>query len=443
MLKKLSSYSLASVWAVLTLTFVGCDPNPNNVGETTITSVPPTTSVPLRVWIVGRVTDPTLVERAWLSGSDQKLEIRVLTSEEYLSEKVCNCDVAIFPSRLLGEMIDRKWLTKLPASLNATDESAPQVPIAWTRQATYGGDVWAVSLGGSIPLVTVSQSAIESASKPEDWESLLSSLALKPPQTATQKIDPTVVDRAALVDRYLAIVGGLSQRSPDYGLLFELQKMKPRLTEPEFVRAAEILLVLSNQTNESAIQSVVGDSSQVWSWINAQTTPAISIVSPALLTPLAAKETGCKSIRIPAKGIGWNTGSGLIASQSASCRQSANATELLRWLRQSETRHTLSTLITGVESATPLFGSDSSAWQATKLATELAANTNIPNELRLPRAEEYRSALADSLLAILSGEKPIADALGEAAAIWQTITESRGRIPQRSDYELSLGLIRN
>ncbi len=62
------------------------------------------------------MSDPSLVERAWLTGSDQKLEIRTLGVDEYLAEKSCNCDVAIFPARLLGELIDRKWLTKLPAA---------------------------------------------------------------------------------------------------------------------------------------------------------------------------------------------------------------------------------------------------------------------------------------------------------------------------------------
>ena len=136
-------------------------------------------------------------------------------------------------------------------------------------------------------------------------------------------------------------------------------------------------------------------------------------------------------------------GSGLLAALSANCRQSARATELLNWLRQSETRHTLSLLIPGIESASPTSGSDSSAWQASTIATALAANANVSSELRLPRAEEYRSALADSLIAILSEDKPIADSLAKAAAAWQVITEARGRVLQRVDYEQSLGLTRD
>ncbi len=426
---------------------MGCESNNSNHNspETSQTVAPPATNVPLRLWIVGQVSDPTLVERAWLTGSDQRLEIRTLSVDEYLSEKACHCDVTLFPSRLLGEMIDRQWLRKLPTKLTVPNESAPQVPATWARQAAYGSDVWAVSLGASIPVVISSASADVSIQASEDWDLLLKSLAIESPTGPTPKIDFAVVNRAALVDRFFTIAGGLTHRSPTYGLLFELQNMKPRLTEPEFIRAAEIMRILSRQASDpaAAMQSVTGDASQAWSWINAQTKPAIAIVSPSLLTTAAAKATGSKPIRLPTKCIGWNTGGGMIAALSASCRQSARATELLNWLQQSETRHTLSPLIQGIESASPTAGSDSSAWRASTIATELAANANLPNELRLPRAEEYRSALADGLMAILSDDKPIADSLANVAAAWQAITEARGRVLQRVDYEQSLGLTRD
>lgn len=422
---------------------MGCDSNSQKPSEAKPT--PPTTStVPLRLWIVAQVSDPSLVERAWLTGSDQKLEIRVLSVEEYLAEKGCNCDVTLFPSRLLGEMIDRKWITKLPSVVAAANENVSQPPAAWTREVSYGGEVWAVPLGASIPLVVVSEPAAEAASKSSDWDELLKSLSIdSKPSTAT-KFDRATINRTALVDRFLVIAGSLTQRSPDYGILFDLQKMRPRLTEPEFVRAAEILISLSQQSSDpsGAIQSIAGDSAQAWTWLNAQTKPAISIVAPGLLDVAAAKLSGCKAVQVPTKSVGWNTGSGLIASLSANCRQSSRATELLNWLKQIETRQALSPLVVGIEPLSPVAGSDSSAWQARGVAMELAANSKIPSELRLPRAEVYRNALCDSLIAALAGEKPIADALSEASAAWQVITDSRGLESQRNDYEQSLGLTR-
>ena len=446
--------------------FPGCDTNRDSAPDSAKTAPATTSNVPLRVWIVGEVSDPSLVERAWLTGSDQKLEIRTLSVDEFLAEKSSACDVAIYPARLIGELLDRKWLTKLPASLNATskdasgddaaNEDAPQVPAAWSRQASYGGDLWAVPLGATVPLAIVNQPAVEptiqAANQATDWNSLLKSLELNAPATnpaetsTASKLDEKAVDRAALVDRFFAIAGGLSDRNPDYGLLFEMQTMRPRLTEPEFIRAAEILLALAQQkssTEVTALQAITGDASQAWSWLHAQKDPAVAIVAPSLLSPDAIKQTGGKALRIPTKWIGWNTGGAPIASLSRNCRQSARATELLTWLRQSDSRQVLAPIILGIEPAAPMAGSDSSAWQAASLAKELATGPSIPSELRLPRAEEYRKELATSLLKILSSEKSIADALSEATTAWQKITETHGRVLQRSEYEQSLGLIRD
>ncbi len=443
MLKFTLPFSLAT--AVLLSCCVGCDPDRAQEVDPSAASAPSTSTVPLRLWIVGQVSDAKLVERAWLTGSDQKVEIRTLTVDEFLAEQACNCDVAIYPSRLLGELIDRRWLTKLPGALTVPDEDAPQVPAGWIRQASYGRETWAVPLGASVPLVIVSPPAIDSASKAEDWDSLLKSLEIATPATPTVKFGEAAVDRAAVVDRFFAIVGGLSERTPDYGLLFELQTMRPRLTEPEFVRAAEILVRLAQQSSSedsAGLSPMVADASRAWTWVQSQTQPAVAVLAPSLLTAEAAKATGGKALRMPAKWIGWNTGSGLNASLSANCRQSTRAAEMLKWLRSSETRQTLAPTICGIESASPIAGSDSSAWQASNLATELIAGADAPNEMRLPRAEDYRHALATNLIAILSGAKTIDEGLGAAAQAWQKITEEQGRVLQRSEYERSLGLVR-
>ena len=431
--------------AVLLSVVVGCDPNRASNSEQQKPAAPATSNVPLRLWIVGEVSDAKLVERAWLTGSDQPLEIRTLTVAEFLAEKSCACDVVVYPSRLVGELLDRKWLTKLPATLSAPVEDAPQVPAGWHRQAVYGTDTWAVPLGASVPMVVVSPPAVEALATVADWDDLLKSLAIEETKKAESAFDKSKVDRVALVDRFLAIAGSLSERTPDYGLLFVLQTMKPRLTEPEFLRAAEILVRLTQQKSSGengSVDSVVADDSSAWAWVQSQTVPAVTVVSPSRLSAEAMKATGGKAIRVPAKAIGWNTGSGLNASLSMNCRQSARATELLTWLRSSETRQTLATLIRGIETASPLAGSDSTAWQATSLSAELTSNGTMPNELRLPRTEDYRAALAESLVTVVSGEKSAKEALEAAADAWQKITEAQGRVLQRSEYERSLGLVR-
>ena len=116
---------------------------------------------------------------------------------------------------------------------------------------------------------------------------------------------------------------------------------------------------------------------------------------------------------------------------------------MLKWLRSSDTRQSLAPTVCGIESASPIAGTDTAAWQASNLASELIAGADVPGELRLPRAEDYRRGLAASLVAILSGAKTIDEGLAAAAAEWEQITEEQGRVLQRSEYESSLGLIRD
>ncbi len=424
----------------------GCNPAKPRMQKTNETETESISSVPLRLWIVSQVSDASMVERQWRTGSDQPLEIRALSVSEFLAEPSCACDVVVFPARTLGELIDRKWVIKLPAALSAPskpEEGGSVQPVIWQKQVAYNGDIWGIPLGVSVPVLVVSQS--DQATLPADasWDELLSSL--KTPELKSVAADVAQVDHDALVDRFFAILGGLVRRPPEYGLLFELQTMKPRLTEPEFLRAANILAQLSAQEGgeHGQGQSVVGDFSTAWSWVANQSTAAAAIVVPSMLTAEAAQQSNCRALRVPPDAMAWNTGSGLIASISADCRQSTRATVLLRWLGLGETRQALAALILGVESAAPLTGSESAAWQAAGLAREMAAGERVTSELRLARSEEYRRTLAEHLLDVISGKSSAADALAATSETWQAITESRGRLVQRGDYERSLGLARD
>ena len=59
MLKPLSTYSLAIVLIWTFVTFMGCESNSNNSAESSKTTPPATSTVPLRLWIVGQVSDPS------------------------------------------------------------------------------------------------------------------------------------------------------------------------------------------------------------------------------------------------------------------------------------------------------------------------------------------------------------------------------------------------
>ncbi len=431
---------------IIASAFTGCTPQPPRSAKSVKSEAEAISTVPLRLWIVSQVSDGSLVERQWRTGSEQPLEIRVLSVSDFLAEPTCACDIVAFPSRLLGELLDRAWVIKLPTALRqpvSAEESGNVQPAMWQKEVAYNGEIWGVPLGTSIPLVVVGSSEPAKSLSNQSWDEFLRSMQI----TAAEpiQVDAATVDQVALVDRFFAIVGGLVTRSPDYGLLFELQTMKPRLTEPEFVKAAEILAQLSSQgvDKEGSDRSAVGSFSESWAWVSSQSSPAVAIAIPSMLTTEVVKESNCRPVRVPPNGITWNTGSGLMASMSANCRQSTRATALLRWLGSSETRQALAPLILGIESAVSISGTDSSAWQAAELTREMAAGERVTSELRLARAEEYRQVLANHLLDVISGNATATEALAATSEAWQAITESRGRLVQRADYERSLGLSRD
>lgn len=439
-----SHHVLRILFCSLLSIFLGCpstqDPELGN--QECTESKPAASAVPVRLWVVSEVSDLETVKRQWKSVSEQPIEIRTFTVIDFLNEKNCDCDAVAYPSRLLGEMIDRNWIIKLPSSLNPklepTNEDSDvtnKVPRAWIRQVDYGGDTWAVPMGCSVPVVVVNSKVPDTLDANADWLKLAQSVGLP---EVKKPIEITKVDRVALVDRFLCLVSALTDRSPEYGMLFDLQTLTPRLTEPEFVEAANLLHRIGSQH-----PSALGGWSESWQWVASSEQPAVTVVAPTLISKSAAEQSNLRALRLPSDPKGWNTGSGLIISISANCRQSARTIELLKWLKTSETRKALAPFMVGIESPVPWFGSDSAAWQATQLNHQLAASSNIPQELNLARTEEYRTALVEQLLSMLEGKQDAATALKLAADQWQIISQARKLQTQRMDYERSLGLKRD
>lgn len=431
-------------------------------------TIPAVSSVPLRVWIAAPLSDPQLFTRQWMSDSEQPLAIRSLTPEELLQQSACECDVLIYPARLVGELVHRDWIMGLPENVTSYRELADNASVdgdsgtpngsqraCETRQAAYAGRNWAIALGCAIPTFVASPPLAQQLSADVvSWNTLLESL---PRSEGALKldIDDTQVDKDALVDRFLAIVATVATRDPTYGLLFDMQTMQSRLKEPEFVIAIDILGALAAQPNGA--EAILGSHSTAWKWSAENEQAALAISSVALIGNEAINAKSGKILRVSgtpepsgaAAGAGndarpalagWNPGGGLNASLASNCRQSSQATWFLGWLRANSTRTALAPLIPGIESQAPRGGVDALSWQARQTIAELTSSGGgISQELRLPAAHRYRQALSDALSKFLQGELDAQAALSEAHAGWQQITSEMGP-SLRDNYEKSLGL---
>ncbi len=457
--------SVTIVCGMLLATMSGCQPtevpSPTDEARDTPAAV---SKIPLRVWIVAPLTKPDLLQRQWLANSEQPLELRSLTVPELLQESQCQCDVLLYPASLMGELIERSWIVKLPSSALPESDSGSEdadlstLPSTWRAQAAYGGEVTGLSLGCAVP-VFVGSSALTTNDGLGHWEDLLAQLHVEANESPQFSFDAADVVSDALVDRFFAIVASLSDRDPGYGMLFDLQSMQARLTDPEYRQAAGIMAALASQPE--GLASILGSHSSAWAWAATQQTQALAVAAPTLLDEQAAAiATGSivsfrsassasedtSSERLTAGATAdrpriawWSTGAGLVASQSSQCRQTNQASACLQWLANPATRNVMATLLPGVEAATPTTGGEALSWIAEQGLAQTITVKGLSLEPRLPATHLYRQTLANELQQFLAGKKNAQQALQSATQRWDEITKNAGPA-QRRNYEQSLNL---
>lgn len=400
--------------------------------------------VPLRIWVISPVVDAERMRRQWLADSNQPVEIQQVSDEVLHGGELPACDVIIYPARHLGDAVRRGIVTRLPSNMlaeetsGASDETSADSGLLPVEQAQvrYAGEDYGLPLGCSLPIL-IASNAMDAGEQRLSWPEILDQLELETP--TPREIDLNTVDMAALVDRFLAIVGTLSDRNPSYGLLFEMQTMQARLKESEFLRATDILEKLSLQAG--GLQAVLGSHSSAWTWACQNEVPAVVIADPLLLNAEAKGLTSGQllAVQSDARIPGWNTGGGLIACLSSNCRQTSQAIRFIRWIREANTRASLAQTMPGIDPSIPPAGADQLSWLARQKLQNVLKNDTVPREPCLPAAHAYRKALGESLIRILSGEQTAEESLAQAERDWNAITKA-SEFNQRNEYENSLGL---
>jgi hypothetical protein len=412
------------------------------------------TQIPLRVWVIGPIDNADALQRHWQSYSEQPVEFQSLSPTPFFESQDCPADVLVFPSRLIGELVYRKWIVPLPNSLSTNAESGvsrksiesdsemesamlQSFPQAMLSAAGYGGVQYGLPLGfSSIQVLSsrtvnaISSADPQMANTKLTWAELKQRLAS--PSDQPTGIEGALVDADALVDRFLAIAVGTTSVNPKYGVLLDLRSMKARLLADEFVFAAELLRALATQPE--GLAALVGSHSTAWQWINETQQPAYALVSPTLLQ-WSNRQLDSAAL-VPITSISYNSGAGMVVSLASRCQQTMQSTRFLQWLIGPRALEVMRTGIPGIVQL-PSRGPDLADRLIESSMRQIEEGLPV-NEPRLPGTYAYRQALAQCLIEMLSGKLSLVAALAEASERWDKISLQINHL--QSEYEKSLGL---
>jgi multiple sugar transport system substrate-binding protein len=454
----------------------------------------PKANVALRVLVVNDLPLSEAIGRLkgeWAERFDGSLTVDVKAWADLADAKSLDADLIVFPTRYLGELCTRGWLRPVRAGvLEGKSLDVDDIfPLARRELVTWGGYVMALPLGVDVPVMSYRTDFYTGSTKlPDTWSSYLKPLvedrgkwerATEPYARVPLTWEPWRSWGGVML---LARAAAYGIRPDDRSLLFDATTMKPRITEPPFVRALDELQQLATdeallqrepsteverkaidprmascatakgephrlaiglppaghrQFTEEHVQPIFPGSDRIgWTQL-----PGADEVYHASSKDW---EKQAKPHRVPVLGVGDR-----LVAVTASSKNAASAFKLLGWLASAE----ISTQLAAVGDRTmPVRGSlaSSAAWydptvnasERADLAKVLQASLSHEEYFivpRIPGVDEYMLALDEAVEDVIFEKAEPAAALEKAAKHWELVTERLGRDAQRNAYLKHLG----
>lgn len=486
-----SRNGLKNLWDILTWGTVvsfslclGCD---RGATETTTRQEPAETKQdqgPLRLVVVDDPEFADAILAQWAARAETQLDVRQITIAEMLDDaKSLDTDVVIYPSRYLGELVERRLIMPLPTeAISAKDfEWSDILELVRLRETAWGEKTYAVPLGSPVPLLWYRPDLLQAASVevPRTWPAYVEA-AKKLANRESLGAAASAADRpwsgtleplasSSAVDIFFAHAAASVRHRSQYSTLFDFRTMEPLINGPAFVEALEQLVEIARLSPESLTRGVDqvresfvrGECAMAIAWPSRGAPQVRDLPAPR---PVAfselpgsdrvynASEKKWESRRaeessmVPLLGAAGRIGS--ITRESPRARSSLNLLRLLSstaWstevapqskstapFRHSHRDHASNWLDEGLDS-----GAGESYFEAIQSANSRPLYLLT---LRLPGRDEYHAALASAIDAALRGELAPTDALEQAATRWREITAKRDLEKQRQAYRRSLGL---
>ena len=454
-------------------------------------------SVPAVDMTVIVVDDPAIAEeirKRWeLEGDeDSDLTVRDVVGSDFFDDETSwTGDVLIYPSRDMGELTSRGWIEPI-SNKNLDSENlawSSVFPLLRLRECNWGSETYGVTLGSPVAVLFYRHDLFEAAemTPPKTWEeyaALVEHFNKRPgvfsrrreggdatgdatesagdvePWSAT--MEPLAGNRAAHL--LFARAAGYASHAGTLSVLFDANTMESRIASAPFQRAAQELRDAAttealNTTNEQGLlailqnrcamsigylQSVEDADAESWERLSIAPLPGASECydrrlgkwEPQADTPNSvvllatrgrvvsiAKRTKSRvaAFRLLTRlaGIGWGDE---VAPKSAhtTAYRSAHLGDTALWGPQ------------GVPEGV--------VEQYLKIQRQQLAGKQSVVVPRVRGGRRLDEALADAIESIVKDEKPIDEALGEAANRWQAILDEELPTSAREEYLKSEGL---
>jgi ABC-type glycerol-3-phosphate transport system substrate-binding protein len=473
-----SSRACGAVCFILLLGLAGCPSPPQPVSPADVDTTP------LRLLVVD---DPALgqaIAREWQARTEKTLEVMDVAVNDLAKASRLPGDVIVFPSGLLGLLVERRLIVPLDEEPLAQPEFDrrdifDQIRL---REMTWGNRTVAVPLGSPQLLLAYradifAELAIAPPSDWTDYQAVLVKLAdraalgdLAPPEDQPWRatVEPLADGWAGqlLLARAAAYAAHRDQISP----LFRFDSGEPLIGQPPYSRALRELAAAARAgdfgdtrlaPDEAVAELRAGRAAMALGWL-APDPAAVAVpgatskgeIKFALLpgaklsfnyaTKRWDKVESDQPIRVPTLALAGRFAG--VSSNSSSMKRSQG---FVAWLGGKEVsgqigpQSRMTTLFrkSHVAQAERWSGGASPAETesyADALQSALALPQVFPG-LRLPGRDEYLTALDQAVQKAVTEETPPAELLEEAAKRWTEITASIGAEKQKNANLRSLG----
>lgn len=465
----------------------GCTPDKPQSAETSAS--PPQGPAEVRLLIVddpGMASEIEQLRAEWKARTGTAVVVSQATSDEIvIAAALPNADAVIYPSRLLGTLVERNWILPLPADF------AKHRELAWTdtfellqvAETNWDKTPHAIPFGSPLLTCYYRPDLLEKLHKaaPKSWQEFHDQAALlnqrdqlgdkAPPADAAWygSVQPLAEGSAGRV--LLARAASYAKHPDHFSTMFDVETMEPLISSEAFVRALEELVAdaklgppnqLEMDPAAARREFLAGRAALAITWpghADAKDEAALAPYPPTGFAELPGapvvynfadksweKRSDIEDWHVPTLAL-----AGRLGSTTAKGTQPQAAFQLLAWLSGREwgprvsSKSTDTTLYRRSQVRTPQPwldpNTDSEAAQAYSAGVQLAlSRQQYLIAPRIPGEAEYMAALDVATRDAVRGYKLPADALSIAVEKWRDVTKKFGVDAQKAAYQRSLGL---